>query len=396
MKIYKRRVIPAIEPGYLRDLVPDMALQHAESFEDVINDFDNYIMPGIAHWIHPQFHAYFPTGNAFPNILADMISDAIGAVGFSWAACPAMTKLEIMMLHWLGRMIGLPDAFYHSPKMEKGSASDCNFISLLAARFQVLKELRQHFPLVEEGLLLSKLVAYCSKEAHSSVEKACMIGMVKLKTFNRGAALKKLPLKIAMLLLYAKIGPICQKNDLWLHVDGAYGGNAMICPEFRPLMEGIEYAMSFNTNPNKFMLINFDCSTLWVKDRYKLMQALTVDPLYLRHNWTEKAIDYRHWGIPLSRRFRSLKLCDSFISLSLKQCRLAKLFENFIRTDNIFEIVGDVILGLVYFRMIVSEEMNQALLSKLNSSGRIHMVSASLNGHFVIRFCVSAEHTTHW
>ncbi|KAM3715031.1 Tyrosine decarboxylase, partial [Dirofilaria immitis] len=181
--IQKRRVIPAIEPGYLRDLVPDMALQHAESFEDVINDFDNYIMPGIAHWIHPQFHAYFPTGNAFPNILADMISDAIGAVGFSWAACPAMTKLEIMMLHWLGRMIGLPDAFLPFTENGKGggviqgSASDCNFISLLAARFQVLKELRQHFPLVEEGLLLSKLVAYCSKEAHSSVEKACMIGM---------------------------------------------------------------------------------------------------------------------------------------------------------------------------------------------------------------------------
>ncbi|KAM3715208.1 Tyrosine decarboxylase [Dirofilaria immitis] len=297
--IQKRRVIPAIEPGYLRDLVPDMALQHAESFEDVINDFDNYIMPGIAHWIHPQFHAYFPTGNAFPNILADMISDAIGAVGFSWAACPAMTKLEIMMLHWLGRMIGLPDAF---------------------------------LPFTENG----------------------------------------------------KGGGVIQGS-----ANGAYGGNAMICPEFRPLMEGIEYAMSFNTNPNKFMLINFDCSTLWVKDRYKLMQALTVDPLYLRHNWTEKAIDYRHWGIPLSRRFQ----LQNHIR---KQCRLAKLFENFIRTDNIFEIVGDVILGLVYFRMIVSEEMNQALLSKLNSSGRIHMVSASLNGHFVIRFCVSAEHTTHW
>ncbi|MCP9261711.1 Aromatic-L-amino-acid decarboxylase [Dirofilaria immitis] len=482
--IQKRRVVPAIEPGYLRDLLPDMAPQNAESFNDVINDFDRYIMPGITHWQHPRFHAYFPAGNAFPNILADMISDAIGAVGFSWAACPAMTELEIIMLDWLGRMIGLPDAFCHSPKMEKGSASECNFVSLLAARFEVLKELKQRFPFVEEGLLLSKLVAYCSKEAHSSVEKACMIGMVKLKILDtdakfrlRGETLRLaieedrnlglIPFFVSTTLgttsccsfdVLSEIGPVCQENDLWLHVDGAYGGSAMICPEFRPLMEGIECAMSFNTNPNKFMLVNFDCSTMCaqmkmlgvgrqvfmpehllkvmledesglvqdligayggnmqiisdavdgaiksfqVKDRYKLTQALVVDPLYLQHSWTDKAIDYRHWSIPLSRRFRSLKLwfviriygVEGLQNYIRRHCRLAKLFEKFIRADNIFEIVGDVILGLVCFRMIASEEMNQELLTKLNSSGQIHMVPASLNGRFVIRFCVCAEHAT--
>ncbi|EFO20782.2 TDC-1 protein [Loa loa] len=432
--IQKRRVVPAIEPGYLRNLLPDMAPQNAEAFEDVINDFDKYIMPGITHWQHPRFHAYFPAGNAFPNLLADMISDAIGAVGFSWAACPAMTELEIIMLEWLGRMIGLPDAFLPFTENGKGggviqgSASECNFVSLLAARFEVLKELRQRFPFVEEGLLLSRLVAYCSKEAHSSVEKACMIGMVKLKILEtdtkfrlRGQTLRLaieedrnlglIPFFVSTTLgttsccsfdVLSEIGPVCQENDLWLHVDGAYGGSAMICPEFRPLMEGIEYAMSFNTNPNKFMLINFDCSTMWVKDRYKLTQALVVDPLYLQHSWTDKAIDYRHWSIPLSRRFRSLKLwfvirvygVNGLQNYIRRHCRLAKLFEQLIRADNIFEIVGDVILGLVCFRMVASEEMNQALLTKLNSSGRIHMVPASLNGRFVIRFCVCAEHAT--
>uniref|UniRef100_A0A1I7VGW6 Aromatic-L-amino-acid decarboxylase n=1 Tax=Loa loa TaxID=7209 RepID=A0A1I7VGW6_LOALO len=402
--IQKRRVVPAIEPGYLRNLLPDMAPQNAEAFEDVINDFDKYIMPG--------------------------------------AACPAMTELEIIMLEWLGRMIGLPDAFLPFTENGKGggviqgSASECNFVSLLAARFEVLKELRQRFPFVEEGLLLSRLVAYCSKEAHSSVEKACMIGMVKLKILEtdtkfrlRGQtlrlaiearALRKfvedrnlglIPFFVSTTLgttsccsfdVLSEIGPVCQENDLWLHVDGAYGGSAMICPEFRPLMEGIEYAMSFNTNPNKFMLINFDCSTMWVKDRYKLTQALVVDPLYLQHSWTDKAIDYRHWSIPLSRRFRSLKLwfvirvygVNGLQNYIRRHCRLAKLFEQLIRADNIFEIVGDVILGLVCFRMVASEEMNQALLTKLNSSGRIHMVPASLNGRFVIRFCVCAEHAT--
>ncbi|VDK65388.1 unnamed protein product [Onchocerca ochengi] len=432
--IQKRRVVPSIEPGYLRDLLPGVAPQHAESFKDVINDFDKYIMPGVTHWQHPRFHAYFPAGNAFPNIFADMLSDAIGAVGFSWAACPAMTELEIIMLDWLGRMIGLPEAFLPFTENGKGggviqgSASECNFVSLLAARFEVLKELRHRFPFVDEGLLLSKLVAYCSKESHSSVEKACMIGMVKLKILDtdskfrlRGETLRLaieedrdlglIPFFVSTTLgttsccsfdVLSEIGPVCQKNDLWLHVDGAYGGSAMICPEFRPLMDGIEYAMSFNTNPNKFMLINFDCSTMWVKDRYKLTQALVVDPLYLQHSWTDKAIDYRHWGIPLSRRFRSLKLwfvirvygVEGLQNYIRKHCYLAKLFEQLIRADDIFEIVGDVILGLVCFRMVASEEMNQALLTKLNSSGRIHMVPASLNGRFVIRFCVCAEHAT--
>ncbi|CAG9537178.1 unnamed protein product [Cercopithifilaria johnstoni] len=432
--IQKRRVVPVIEPGYLRDLLPNMAPQYAEKFEDVMNDFDRYIMPGVTHWQHPRFHAYFPAGNAFPNLFADMISDAIGAVGFSWAACPAMTELEIIMLEWFGRMIGLPDAFLPFTENGKGggviqsSASECNFVSLLAARSEVLKELRQRFPFVEEGLLLSKLIAYCSKEAHSSVEKACMIGMVKLKILDtdakfrlRGKTLRLaieedrnlglIPFFVSTTLgttsccsfdVLSEIGPVCKENDLWLHVDGAYGGSAMICPEFRPLMEGIEYAMSFNTNPNKFMLINFDCSTMWVKDRYKLTQALVVDPLYLQHSWTDKAIDYRHWSIPLSRRFRSLKLwfvirvygVEGLQNYIRRHCRLAKLFEQLIRADNIFEIVGEVILGLVCFRMIASEEMNQELLTKLNSSGRIHMVPASLNGRFVIRFCVCAEHAT--
>ncbi|VDK43167.1 unnamed protein product [Anisakis simplex] len=429
--IHKRRVVPAIEPGYLRDSLPHDAPEQPESYTAVMDDFEKFIMPGITHWQHPRFHAYFPAGNSFPSILADMISDAIGCMGFSWAACPAMTELEIIMLDWFGKMIGLPPAFLPFTEngrgggVIQGSASECNFVSLLAARFEVLKELRQRFPFVEEGLLLSKLVAYCSKEAHSSVEKACMIAMVKLRILEtdskfrlRGETLRiaiqedrnlgLIPFFVSTTLgttsvcsfdVLSEIGPVCEQSDLWLHVDGAYGGSAMICPEFRYLMSGIEYAMSFNANPNKWMLVNFDCSTMWVKDRYKLTQALVVDPLYLQHSWMDKAIDYRHWGIPLSRRFRSLKLwfvirmygVNGLQSYIREHVRLAKKFEQLIRADDTFEIVGDVLMGLVCFRMKASNETNQALLTKLNSSGRIHMVPASLNQQFVIRFCVCAE-----
>ncbi|CAB3403995.1 unnamed protein product [Caenorhabditis bovis] len=432
--IQKRRVVPAIEPGYLKDLIPGEAPTRPESFASVMEDFEKLIMPGITHWQHPRFHAYFPAGNSFPSIIADMLSDAIGCVGFSWAACPAMTELELIMLDWFGKMIGLPKEFLPLTEGGKGggviqsSASECNFVSLLAARFEVMKELRQRFPFVEEGLLLSKLIAYCSKEAHSSVEKACMIGMVKLRILEtdskfrlRGETLRNaiqedrnlglIPFFVSTTLgttsccsfdVLSEIGPICEENELWLHVDAAYSGSAMICPEFRYLLNGIEYAMSFNTNPNKWLLINFDCSTMWVRDRFKLTQALVVDPLYLQHSWMDKSIDYRHWGIPLSRRFRSLKLwfvirmygVEGLQKYIREHVRLAKRMEAHLRADPKFEIVNEVIMGLVCFRMKGDDEINQTLLTRLNASGRIHMVPASLSDRFVIRFCVCAENAS--
>uniref|UniRef100_A0A915CQU9 Tyrosine decarboxylase n=1 Tax=Ditylenchus dipsaci TaxID=166011 RepID=A0A915CQU9_9BILA len=181
--IHNRRVVPSIEPGYLKELIPSSAPQNAEGFDKVMGDFESYIMPGVTHWQHPRFHAYFPAGNSYPSILADMLSDALGCIGFSWAACPAMTELEMIMLQWFGEMIGLPKEFlpFTDDARVESSASECNFVALLAARFEIMKELRQRFPFVEEGLLMSKLIAYCSKEAHSSVEKAAMIGMVKLR-----------------------------------------------------------------------------------------------------------------------------------------------------------------------------------------------------------------------
>uniref|UniRef100_A0A914HFM5 Tyrosine decarboxylase n=1 Tax=Globodera rostochiensis TaxID=31243 RepID=A0A914HFM5_GLORO len=432
--IEKRRVVPSIEPGYLRELIPSQAPHQAETFDRVLQDFEAYIMPGVTHWQHPRFHAYFPAGNSFPSILADMLSDALGCMGFSWAACPAMTELEMHMLQWFGQMIGLPLDFLPFTEnatgggVIQGSASECNFVALLAARFEVMKELRHRFPFVEDGLLMSKLIAYCSKEAHSSIEKAAMIAIVKLRILEtdsnfrlRGETLQTaitedrnlglIPFFVSTTLgttsccsfdVLSEIGPVCTRSDIWLHVDAAYAGSAMVCPEFRHLMAGIEHAMSFNTNPNKWMLVNFDCSTMWVKDRFKLTQALVVDPLYLQHSWTDKAIDYRHWGIPLSRRFRSLKLwfvirmygIEGIQRYIREHVRLAKYFESLLLADEQFEIVGDVIMGLVCFRMKASDELNQLLLTKLNSSGRIHMVPASLNERFVIRFCVCQENST--
>lgn len=176
-------------------------------------------------------------------------------------------------------------------------------------------------------------------------------------------------------------------------MDGAYAGSAFICPELRGLMAGIEHADSFNTNPNKWLLVNFDCSCLWVKDHVKLTSALVVDPLYLQHANSGESIDYRHWGIPLSRRFRALKLWFVMRSYGItglqnyirNHIRLAKRFELQLRRDVRFEILNDVVVGLVCFRLKRTDELNQKLLAKINASGKLHMIPSRVMGKYILR-----------
>ncbi|XP_063698452.1 tyrosine decarboxylase [Culicoides brevitarsis] len=428
----KRRVTPCVEPGYLRHLLPDEAPKNPESWDDIMKDVESKIMPGVTHWQHPRFHAYFPSGNSYPSILGDMLSDGIGCIGFSWAASPACTELETIVLDWLGKAIGLPDEFLALKEGSKGggviqtSASECVLATMLAARAQAIKYLKQQHPFVEEGHLLSKLMAYCSKEAHSCVEKAAMISFVKLRILEpdskcslRGEALTKameedelqglIPFFVSTTLgttgscsfdALEEIGIALQRYpNVWLHVDAAYAGNAFICPELKPLLKGIEYADSFNTNPNKWLLTNFDCSTLWVRDRIRLTSALVVDPLYLKHGYSNQAIDYRHWGVPLSRRFRSLKLWFVLRSFGIsglqkyirRHIELAKRFESLVAKDKRFEVCNEVKLGLVCFRLVGSDKINEKLLSSINESGKLHMVPASVNEKYVIRFCAVTQ-----
>ncbi|XP_068143673.1 aromatic-L-amino-acid decarboxylase isoform X2 [Drosophila tropicalis] len=408
------------------------APQEPENWDDIMNDVEEKIMPGVTHWQHPRFHAYFPAGNSFPSILGDMLGDGIGCIGFSWAASPACTELETIVLDWLGKAIGLPDHFLALKEGSTGggviqtSASECILVTMLAARAQALKRLKSQYPFVEEGHLLSKLIAYCSKEAHSCVEKAAMICFVKLRILEpddnaslRGKTVAEameedelqglVPFFVSTTLgttgscafdNLPEIGKQLQKYSyVWLHVDAAYAGNSFICPELKPLLKGIEYADSFNTNPNKWLLTNFDCSTLWVRDRIRLTSALVVDPLYLKHGYSDAAIDYRHWGVPLSRRFRSLKLWFVLRSYGISglqhyirhHIKLAKLFEELVLKDNRFEICNEVKLGLVCFRLKGTDKLNEKLLSIINESGKLHMVPASVNERYIIRFCAVAQ-----
>uniref|UniRef100_A0A384D3N2 Aromatic-L-amino-acid decarboxylase n=1 Tax=Ursus maritimus TaxID=29073 RepID=A0A384D3N2_URSMA len=392
--IERRQVYPDVEPGYLRPLIPTTAPEEPDTFEDILNDVEKIIMPG--------------------------------------AASPACTELETVMMDWLGKMLKLPEAFLAGQVGEgggviQGSASEATLVALLAARTKVVRRLQAASPGLTQGAIMEKLVAYSSDQAHSSVERAGLIGGVKLKAIPsdgkfamRASALQEalerdkaeglIPFFVVATLgttsccsfdNLLEVGPICNKEDMWLHIDAAYAGSSFICPEFRHLLNGVEFADSFNFNPHKWMLVNFDCSAMWVKKRTDLIGAFKLDPLYLKHGHQDSGLitDYRHWQLPLGRRFRSLKMWFVFRMYGVKglqayirkHVRLAHEFERLVHQDPRFEVCAEVTLGLVCFRLKGSNKLNEDLLERINRAKKIHLVPCHLRDKFVLRFAICAR-----
>ncbi|XP_010138468.1 PREDICTED: aromatic-L-amino-acid decarboxylase isoform X3 [Buceros rhinoceros silvestris] len=383
-KVDTRQVFPDVEPGYLRPLIPDCAPQDPESFEDVIKDIENIIMPGVTHWNSPYFFAYFPVASSFPALLADMLCGGIGCVGFSWAASPACTELETVMLDWLGKMINLPKEFLAGKDGQgggviQGTASEATLVSLLAARTKTIRRLQSEKPELTKADIMDRLVAYASDQFCAT------LGTTSCCSFDK----------------LLELGPICNKENIWMHVDAAYAGSAFICPEFRHLLNGVEFADSFDFNPHKWLLVNFDCSAMWVKKRSDVTDAFKLEPLYLQHPHQDSGLitDYRHWQIPLGRRFRSLKLwfvmrmygVTGLQKYIRKHVRLSHHFEHLVLQDERFEICADVVLGLVCFRLKGSNELNKELLKNINEAKKIHLVPCHLREKFVLRFAICAR-----
>uniref|UniRef100_A0A8C0LJG9 Aromatic-L-amino-acid decarboxylase n=1 Tax=Canis lupus dingo TaxID=286419 RepID=A0A8C0LJG9_CANLU len=375
-----RQVYPDVEPGYLRPLIPTTAPEEPDMFEDIISDVEKIIMPGVTHWHSPFFFAYFPSANSYPALLADILCGAIGCIGFSWAASPACTELETVMMDWLGKMLKLPEAFLAGQVGEgggviQGSASEATLVALLAARTKVTRRLQAASPGLTQGAIMEKLVAY------SSDQVVATLGTTSCCSFDN----------------LLEVGPICNKEDMWLHIDAAYAGSSFICPEFRHLLNGVEFADSFNFNPHKWLLVNFDCSAMWVKKRTDLIGAFKLDPLYLKHNHQDSGT--LHWQLPLGRRFRSLKMWFVFRMYGVKglqayirkHVRLAHEFERLVQQDPRFEICTEVTLGLVCFRLKGSNRLNEELLERINSAKKIHLVPCHLRDKFVLRFAICAR-----
>ncbi|KAL9838034.1 histidine decarboxylase [Geothlypis trichas] len=432
--VRERRVTPDVQPGYMRAQLPDSAPMDPDSWDNIFGDIEKIIMPGVVHWQSPHMHAYFPALTSWPSLLGDMLADAINCLGFTWASSPACTELEMNVMDWLAKMLGLPDKFlHHHPDSVGGgvlqsTVSESTLVALLAARKNKILELKVSEPDTDESSLNSRLVAYASDQAHSSVEKAGLISLVKIKflpvdeNFSlRGETLKKaiaedrkkglVPVFVCATLgttgvcafdNLSELGPVCDAEGLWLHIDAAYAGTAFVCPEFRLFLDGIEYADSFTFNPSKWMMVHFDCTGFWVKDKYKLHQTFSVNPVYLRHANSGAAIDFMHWQIPLSRRFRSLKLWFVLRSFGVKKLQAhvrqgtetAKFFESLVRSDPLFEIPAKRHLGLVVFRLKGPNWLTEKLLKELSSSGRLFLIPATIHDKFIIRFTVTSQFTT--
>ncbi|KAL1132307.1 hypothetical protein AAG570_010263 [Ranatra chinensis] len=429
-----RRVYPAVQPGYLRSLIPQSAPLDPESWDDIFSDVERVIMPGVTHWQSPRMHAYFPALNSYPSLLGDMLADAINCLGFTWASSPACTELETVVMDWLGKMIGLPDSFLHTGSNSKGggviqtTASESTLVCLLAGRTEAIRKYKETNDDLEDAEINGRLIAYCSDQAHSSVEKAGLIGLVKMRYLEsddslslRGdklvEAIKKdrnkglIPFFLCATLgttgacsfdSLEEVAPICESEGLWLHVDAAYAGTAFICPEFRHWLTGINYASSLAFNPSKWMMVHFDCTALWVKNSGALHRTFNVDPLYLQHENSGILYVILHWQIPLSKRFRALKLWFVIRNYGIKGLqkhvregvRMAQKFEALVNGDSRFEIPATRHLGMVVFRLKGDNILTEKLLKRLNARGNIHCVPASLKGKYVIRFTVTSTKTT--
>ncbi|MGH0165925.1 UNVERIFIED_CONTAM: hypothetical protein FKN15_050056 [Acipenser sinensis] len=337
--------------------------------------------------------------NTMPFLLKIKQTNVSKCSSLCQAASPACTELETVMLDWLGKMLNLPEEFLAGTEGQGGgviqsTASEATLVALLAARAKILKRLQAENPGLAEPEILSKLVAYSSDQAHCSVERAGLIGGVKMKKIASdtkfsvgGEALRKVieEDKAAGLIPFyccatlgttpscafdniMEIGPICNSENMWMHIDAAYAGSSFICPEFRHLLNGVEFADSFNFNPHKWLLINFDCSTMWVKKRSEIIGAFKMDPLYLQHDHQESGTYFHHVS-------------------------LAHEFESLVRQDKRFEICGDVVLGLVCFRLKGSNALNEKLLKAINNGRKIHMVPCYLADSFVLRFAVCGRTT---
>jgi aromatic-L-amino-acid decarboxylase len=398
-----------------------------ESMERIFKDFQEIILPGMTHWQHPSWFAYFPANNSPPSVLAELLTAGMGAQCMMWETSPAAAELEERVLDWLRRMLGLPEGM---KGVIQDTASTTILVALLTAR-----EKATGFKTNREGIH-EKLFVYVSEEAHSSVEKGAKIAGYGMDNIRRipvdenfamipaqlEAAIvadKKMGLKPACVVATVgttsssgidplrPIGEICRSHGVYLHVDAAYAGTAAILPEKKWMLDGMEHVDSFNFNPHKWMLTNFDCSAHFVKDSGSLIRTFEIHPEYLKTGVDALVKNYRDWGIQLGRRFRALKLWFVIRSYGIEglqrvvrdHIHLAELFKGWVEEHELFEIMAPVHLSLVCFRLNNggSEEelnaLNKELIERINQSGKALMTQTTLKGKFVLRMAIGSRTT---
>jgi aromatic-L-amino-acid decarboxylase len=425
--VEKYPVRSQVEPGDVCKWLPESPPWQGESIEAIFEDFKNVILPGITHWQHPSWFAYFPANNSPPSVLAELLTAGIGAQCMIWQTSPAAAELEERVLDWLRQMLGLPEGMQG---VIQDTASTATLVALLTAR-----EAATGFESNKAGFR-EPLLIYVSEEAHSSVDKGAKIagyGEENIRRIPTDSAFAMIPEKLEEAILTDKrnglkpacvvatvgttsstavdplvpIGEICRKFGVWLHVDAAFAGTAAILPEKRWLLDGVEQVDSFVFNPHKWMLTNFDCSAYFVKDPGALIQTFEIHPEYLKTGMDAKVKNFRDWGIQLGRRFRALKLwfvlrsygVEGLQQLVREHIRLAELFKEWVMEAESFELMAPVNLSVVCFRLNDGrsedqlEDLNKNFEEELNRIGSVFLTHTSLRGKYVLRLAIGARLT---
>lgn len=441
--VEKYPVRSQVEPGYLRKRLPESAPDDPEPIEEILQDVQKDIVPGITHWQSPNYFAYFPSSGSIAGFLGEMLSTGFNVVGFNWMSSPAATELESIVMDWLGKMLKLPNEFLFSGGgggVLQGTTCEAILSTMVAARDQMLKKIGREN--------INKLVVYGSDQTHSALQKAAQIAGINPNNFRAVSTTKAngfgltaealrstieadIEAGLVPLFFCATIGttssasvdaliPLCEvakEFRIWTHVDAAYAGSVCICPEFRHFLDGVENADSFSFNAHKWFFSTLDCCCLWVKNPGALIQALSTYPEYLRNKASEskQVVDYKDWQITLTRRFRSLKVwlvlrsygVDNLRKFLRSHVNMAKNFEGLIAMDKRFEVVVPRNFSTVCFRIspieigknqvITKEEatnnFNAKLLESINESGKIFMTHAVIGGVYVMRFALGASLT---
>ncbi len=418
------------KPGEIAAQIPGAAPEAGEPMAAILRDFEDIILPGITHWQHPSFFGYFPANSSPPSVLAETLTAALGVISFNWDASPAATELEERMMEWLRQATGLPEAF---TGMIQGSASEATLIALLTARERTLG-----FETNESGLSgAGRLMTYCSEEAHSSVEKAIRIAGLGSANLRRIATDDDFAMDPAALDQRIRadiaagarpvcviatlgttgvaafdplrpIGEVCRRHGVWLHVDAAWAGSALILEDQRWMIDGVELADSFLFNPHKWLFTNFDCTAYFVQDTRALTRTLGIDPEYLKTAATG-VTNYRDWSIPLGRRFRALKLWFVLRAYGLEGLRtrirchidMARGLARKIAGEPDFELLAEPRLALLCFRYRPAntdddrhiDELNRDLMARVNQSGEAYLSHTVIAGRFAIRFSIGQTAT---
>lgn len=421
-----------VKPGEIDAKLARVPPEQGEEMGQILADFQRDILPGVTHWQHPSFFAYFPANSSPPSVLAEMITAAIGAQGMLWQTNPAGTEMETRVLDWLRQMIGLPEGF---TGVIQDSASSAILCAILTGR-----ERATGWKANEEGLgATDRLTVYTSEQTHSATEKGAKIAGIGRTNLRKIPVDEKFALRpeelaraieediangfkpccvvaslggtgVGSIDPLRAIGEICRRHDIFLHVDAAWAGSALVLEEHRWMLCGIEHVDGFVFNPHKWMLTNFDCSAHFVRDPDALVRTLTILPEFLKSREMDQLIDYRDWGVPLGRRFRALKLwfvirnygVEAIRQMIREHIELAREAEARIDASDDFEIVAARSLALFNFRYRprgiddegALDQLNEALLNHLNDDGRTYFTQNRVNGRYAIRFAIGQTNTT--